>query len=78
MAVPRLIGNVHGTLAHDAAPSISFATASDFGKDGTLRAELAQEARARLGQDVDLLRYCPGIPFLMSQLGTASAPPPRR
>ena len=49
---------------------------SDFGKDGVLRAELAQEARERLGEDVGLLRYCPGIPALMSQLGTVSAQPP--
>jgi hypothetical protein len=49
---------------------------SDFGKDSVLRAELAQEARARLGQDADLLRYCSDIPDLMGQLGTASAQPP--
>jgi hypothetical protein len=49
---------------------------SDFGKGGVLREELAQEVRERLGEDAGLLRYCPGIPALMSQLGTVSAQPP--
>ena len=49
---------------------------SDFGKGGALRPELAQEARERLGQDADLLHYCPDIAVLMRQLGIASAQPP--
>lgn len=49
---------------------------SDFGRNGSLRPELAKEADDRLGHDADLLRYCPGIPALMSQLGIENAQPP--
>jgi hypothetical protein len=49
---------------------------SDFGRGGTLRPELAREARGRLGAHAGMLTYCPDIPALMSHLGTAGAQAP--
>jgi hypothetical protein len=41
----------------------------DFGKDGSLRPELAQDLDERLGPNAHLFRYCTDIPDLMSHLG---------
>jgi hypothetical protein len=52
------------------------ANSSDFGKEGSLRPELAKDLDDRLGQKAHLLRYCPDIPTLMGELGIAKARPP--
>jgi PIN domain len=49
---------------------------SDFGKDGSLRPELARELHDRLGQDAHLLQYCADVPMLMSRLGIENVPAP--